>query len=149
MVVDGLAYVGASADDGAGRLWALDAATGTESWRIDQPIFSPAVADGIAYSGSDELGVFAIDTSTGELLWTFPVDGAARPLGVADGVVYVPADAEHRVYALDGATGAELWRFDVDSGIDCCIAVARRAVYVATLAGGVYSIGGDGSIARR
>ena len=91
----------------------------------------------------------AFDATTGEPLWTFPVDGYARPLAVADGVVYVPADTERRVYALDAATGTELWRFDVDSGIDCCVAVADGAVYVGTFLGGVYAIEGDGSTARR
>jgi outer membrane protein assembly factor BamB len=144
VVADGVAYVGASGEGGIGTLWALDAETGTEMWRIERPFFTPAVADGVAYSGSAELGVTALDTATGEPIWTFPVRGPARPLGVADGIVYVPADAEHRVYALDAATGAEAWRFDVDSGIDCCIAVGRGAVYVGTWLGSVYAIGGNG-----
>jgi outer membrane protein assembly factor BamB len=149
VVADGLAYIGASADSGTGTLWALDADDGTEVWEIEQPIFSPAIADRVAYSGSNELGAFAFDTATGEQRWNFPINGYARPLGVADGVVYVPADTEHRVYALDAATGNELWRFDVDSGIDCCIAVAKGAVYVGTFMGGVYAIEGDGSTAQR
>jgi outer membrane protein assembly factor BamB len=88
-----------------------------------------------------------MDTATGDVRWSFPVKGAARPLGVAQGVVYVPADAEHRVYALDAANGTELWHFDIDSGNDCCIAVAKGAVYVGTFLGGVYAIEGDGSTA--
>jgi outer membrane protein assembly factor BamB len=148
VVADGLAYVGASGDATTGMLWALDAGSGAIRWQVAKPIFTPAVVDGVAFSGSVALGVSALDASTGDVLWTFPVDGPARPLGVADGVVYVPADQEHRVYALDAATGMELWRFDVDSGIDCCIAIAKGAVYVGTMLGGVYAIGGDGTVAR-
>jgi outer membrane protein assembly factor BamB len=142
VAAQGLVYVALGSPDGAtGTLWALDAATGTERWHVDRPIFTPAVAGGVAYSGSDALGVTATDIATGQELWRFPIEGVARPLGVADGVVYVPADTEHRVYALDAASGTELWRFDVDSGIDCCIAIANGAVYVGTFMGGVYAIG--------
>jgi outer membrane protein assembly factor BamB len=147
VVADGLAYVGADADAATGRLWAIDATTGSEVWRIEQAIFSPALADGIAYAGSAGPGVFAIDVSTGSVRWTFAVDGKARPLAVADGVAYVPADAEQRVYALDASTGAARWHFDVDSGMECCIAVAQGAVYVGTFLGGVYAIEGDAAMA--
>jgi outer membrane protein assembly factor BamB len=145
VVADGIVYLFGTADDGTGVLVALDETTGAERWRIDRPVFTPAVANGVAYAGSERIGVFALDPGTGRELWTFPVSGPARPLAVADDVVYVPADLEHRIYALDAATGAELWRYDVDSGIDCCIAVGMGAVYVGTFLGGVYAIEGDPS----
>jgi outer membrane protein assembly factor BamB len=145
VIADGIAYLGASATSGeTGTLWAVDATTGTKRWHIGQAIFSPAVSDGVAYSGSLALGVVAIDTSDGHQLWTFPVQGPARPLAVANGVVYVPAGAERRVYALDSVTGSELWRFDVDADIWCCVAVADGAAFVGTQLGGVYAIAGTG-----
>ena len=143
VVADGVAYLGGTATDGRGMLWAIDSATGTERWHIEQPIFSPAVSGGVAYSGSDELGVFALDPSDGRQLWTFPVQGPARPLAVADGIAYVAAGGEHRVYALDARTGAERWRFDLDAEVWCCIGVAQGAVYVGTQVGGVYAIAGS------
>ena len=145
VVADGIAYVGALSDVATGRLWALDARTGASRWEVDEPLFSPAVSAGVAYSGSDSGLVAAHDTTTGSELWRFQVQGTARPLGVAQGVVYVPADGEHRVYALDAASGSELWHFDVDGGNDCCVAVAHGSVFVGTALGGVYAIGGDGS----
>ena len=145
VVAAGVAYIGGGADGDVGRLWAVDAHTGSALWEVDEPLFSPAVSEGTAYSGSESGLVAAHDTATGEELWRFQVQGAARPLAVADGVVYVPADAEHRVYALDTASGSELWHFDVDSGIDCCAAVAHGSVFVGTGLGGVYDIGGGGS----
>jgi outer membrane protein assembly factor BamB len=125
-------------------LWALDADSGALRWQVKQPLGNPAVADRIAYTGSEEQGVFALDTATGEQIWNFPISGYARPLAVAEGVVYVPTDTEHRVYALDATTGTELWRFDVDASIWCCIGVASGAVYVGTQLGGVYAITGTG-----
>ena len=87
----------------------------------------------------------ALDVSTGHERWTFQVHGTTRAPAVAGGVVFVPAEGERRVYALDAATGGYLWRFDLDSSNQCCIAVARGAVYVATVTGSVYAIGGDGA----
>ena len=134
-VIDGIAYIGGSGDGGGGLLWALDATTGEELWRIDEPIFTPAVADGVGYSGSVSGLITAFDTATGAIRWQETVEGTARPLAVADGVVYIPADAEQRVYALDAQTGDELWRFELDAGIDCCIAVAHGSVFVGTRSG--------------
>ena len=144
VVADGIAYVGAGGSATDGRLWAIDAATGKELWRVEEPYHSPSVAGGVAYSGSAGIGVAAHDTTSGERLWTFAIEGAARPLALAEGVVYVPADDERRVYALDAATGSELWHLDLDAGTDCCLSVARGAVYVGTRAGSVYAIGGEG-----
>jgi outer membrane protein assembly factor BamB len=143
VAADGIAFMGASGIPGEGMLWALDAATGVERWRIEQPIFTPAVSGGVAYSGSTALGVFAFDAATGRQRWTFPVAGAARPLAVADGTVYAPVTEERRVYALDAATGTERWRFDVDAPINCCVAVAEGAAHVGTQLGGLYAIAGS------
>jgi outer membrane protein assembly factor BamB len=49
------------------------------------------------------------------------------------------------VYAVEASTGSRLWQFDVDGSNDCCIAVARGAVFAGTMSGSVYSIGGDGA----
>ena len=143
VVANGIAYVG---DNGSrsGHLFAFDAATGKLLWRLAETVFSPAVTGGVAYSGSAAGYVSARDALTGVEKWRFPVKGETGPVGVAAGVVYVPASGEHRVYALDAATGRELWHVDVDSGMDGSVAIAGGAVYVGTANGGVYAIGGNG-----
>jgi outer membrane protein assembly factor BamB len=143
VVAGGIAYVGA-VHVPEGRLWALDAATGDERWSVDGPYASPAVADGVAYSGAFDDDMAAYDATTGERLWSSPVKGVIRPIAVAEGVVYVPVDTERRLYALDASTGEERWRMDLDGGIDCCVSVAGGAAYVATMAGSLYAIGGAG-----
>ncbi len=145
-VIDGIAYLGVGADATSGTLRAYDAATGTLRWTAaDQLLTFPTVADRIAYGASVNGLVDAIDTTTGKTVWQGKVDGFVRPSAVAGGVVYLPVDDEKRVYALDAKTGGKLWQFDVDGNNDCCIAVARGAVFVSTLSGTVYSIGGDGT----
>jgi len=146
VVAAGIVYIGAPSDSTAGHLWALDARSGAILWQLNNDLGAPAVAGHVAYT-SNTLGlVAALDTATGRELWRFQVHGAPRAPAVAGGVVYVDADIEHRVYALDAATGGELWQFDVDSSNQCCIAVAKGSVFVATVTGSIYDIGGDGSV---
>jgi outer membrane protein assembly factor BamB len=143
VVADGIAYLGANED--VGRLYAFDEGTGTLLWKHDEPIYSPAVAGGIAYSGSKSGLVTARRERTGDELWRFQIRGTARPVTVANGVLYVPADDEHRVYAVDAASGGELWHYDVDGGIDSPVAVMGGTLYVGTTFGTLYAIAGDGS----
>ena len=145
VVSGGIVYIGAAADTVGGRLRAIDAATGRVLWTVDEALQAPAVAGEVAYTASPTGRVVAFDVATGHQRWSFQVQGTTRAPAVAGGVVYVAADGEHRVYALDAATGGFLWRFDVDGQNECCIAVARGAVYVGTVLGSVYAIGGDGA----
>ena len=61
---------------------------------------SPAVAGGVVYVGSSDNHVYALDASTGELLWRYETgdDVSSSPV-VADGVVYVRSN-DNYVYAI-------------------------------------------------
>ena len=106
-------------------LVALDAATGTERWRVatgETYGLSPAVADGVVFSGGGEGVLLALDAATGDERWRAAAGAATlepggdRWLGrpaVGDGAVYVSdlADNASTLVAFDVATGAERWRF--------------------------------------
>jgi streptogramin lyase len=142
VVADGIAYIGGSAQSGEGRLYAFDAATGSLLWRRDEPIFTPAVLDGIGYSGSVAGIVYAFDTATGQERWRVQLGGVVRPVAVTPGVVYAPSDGDRALYALDAATGQQLWKFDVDGGIDGSVAVDGGVAYVTTIFGYIHAVGG-------
>jgi outer membrane protein assembly factor BamB len=144
-VANGIAYIGASGDTDTTPLRAFDAASGTPLWESEESLASPAVADGVAYSGSTTGLVAALDAATGEVRWRIQLDGSVRAPALAGGVLYLTADAELRIYAVEPATGRVYWSFDVDGSNQCCIAAARGAVWMGTQLGTVYSIGGDGS----
>jgi hypothetical protein len=103
---DGTVYVG-SWD---GKLYALDAATGTAKWAFatDAQISwsSPAVgADGVVYVGSDDNNVYALDGVSGTPKWVFATGGdvySSPAIGV-DGTVYVGSH-DGRVYALTSSS---------------------------------------------
>jgi len=63
-------------------------------------VSSPTVANGIAYVGSDDGNVYALDATTGMKVWNYTTFGPvwSSPTVVND-IVYVGGD-DHNVYAL-------------------------------------------------
>jgi outer membrane protein assembly factor BamB len=142
----GIAYIAANVDAPKGTLHAFDAKTGKHLWDGPSPdLQSPTLSGGIGFSATRNGLVAALDTTTGAVRWSIQLTGKVRPMAVVGPTLFLAADEEHRVYAVETATGNRLWQFDVDGSNDCCIAVAKGAVYVGTMAGSVYSIGGDGA----
>jgi outer membrane protein assembly factor BamB len=135
-VVDDTVYFGS--DDG--HLYALDAATGAESWshRLGGEVASPAVSDGLVYVGGGE-SVYSITTG-GEREWQSVTDDSvvASP-AVAGGTVYV-GSTDGNLYAFDGADGDEQWRFSTNSDVWSSAAVVDGVVYVGSLDDTVYAV---------
>jgi len=117
-----LVYVSSNA------LYAIDAASGEESWRFTAGAAwsPPTVGDGVVFAASadssDDPGdgdtpatppaqqngnVHAVDAQTGAERWRYPVTTAVQNAPVvADGTLYFVADG---LYALDAATGTQRW----------------------------------------
>jgi outer membrane protein assembly factor BamB len=97
---------------------ALDAATGAEQWRVEDPVETGgvgpvAIADGTALMHlGDPPVLVAVDTTNGRERWR--VDLGARPTraAVVAGVAYVGAG--DWLYALNATDGTVRWRVDVD-----------------------------------
>lgn len=84
---------------------------------------APTIVDGIAYVGDWSGTFYAIDTNSGNPIWSqyvgvspAPADPECSPaVGISgqavlkDGVVYVPG-GDSAVYALNAATGSQFWR---------------------------------------
>ena len=81
---------------------------------------SPSVVDGVAYVGSWNGIMYALDALSGQPLWTFNINdpnpgdrggfpGIQSSAAVVNGVVYFGA-ADANVYALDAHNGALLWK---------------------------------------
>jgi outer membrane protein assembly factor BamB len=142
----GIAYIASGHDAPSGMLHAFDAKTGKALWVGPSPnLQTPTVSDRLAFSATRDGLVDAIDTATGTLRWSIQLTGKVRPMAVVGPTLFLAADQEQRVYAVEAATGNRLWQFDVDGSNDCCVAVAKGAVFVGTMTGSVYSIGGDGA----
>jgi outer membrane protein assembly factor BamB len=138
-------------------VFALEAETGQLQWKRDPvapntaPNWSPlSVANGRLYFGSGDGHVYALDTETGEDVWSFPPPrSAARQTfascpTLSDKVAYVSAK-DGTLYALDAQTGDLLWRRTPQhpagdgllSGVMWPPAVSHKKVFIASLSGTV------------
>ncbi len=126
-VVNGVVYVGGDYFND-GTVYALDASTGAKIWSFSTGNLwvysSPAVANGVVYVGSyDHYAttqtvnnglLFALDASTGKMLWSYPVGTEVfdSPI-VADKVVYA-GGYNSDFFALNASTGAKLWSYQIE-----------------------------------
>ena len=97
-------------------------------------------AGGIVYVGSESGRFYALDATTGGLVWSREsMAWALQSPMVADGVLYAESSDGH-LRALDAATGEELWRFQkgYSDGIPS-YTVIGGVLYVGSLDGGVYA----------
>lgn len=126
-------------------LVAVDAATGTERWRVEQPVSAsaPLVQDGKVFIGTAGEGVKAFDANTGDEVWQFltgdtavpdnaPPDSVDSSPIIADGVLYIGEGGYGGLYALDPVTGVEQWRFDTHGATWASPTVAEGAVFIAS-----------------
>jgi outer membrane protein assembly factor BamB len=75
---------------------------------------SAAVADGVAYIGSDDKNLYALDTATGKEKWKFTTGGFVRSSpAVADGAVFF-GSYDGFFYAVEAATGRLKWKFETE-----------------------------------
>ena len=143
VVADGIVFSTVILPDTTARQFALDALTGEILWQRDGDFQNPDVSNGIGYSHGLGGLVQAFNTQDGSELWRVQVGGPTRAGAVAGDVHYAPSDADRTIYALDTATGEKFWRFEVDGSIEGSIAVADGRLFVTTMAGSVYAIGGS------
>ncbi|MBC7987309.1 MAG: PQQ-dependent dehydrogenase, methanol/ethanol family [Sphingomonadaceae bacterium] len=133
IVIDGVMYTSGV----AGRVYALDAASGAERWAFtpeldmqvnrtvccDMVNRGVAVHDGKVFVGALDGILYALDAETGAVVWRADTrDGSGRGINITgapevagDVVVIGNAGAEYDVRgyvtAYDVATGAQRWRF--------------------------------------
>jgi len=146
--------------DQSGIVRALNASDGQPRWKVytGGPVFfPPAIWEGRLYVGSADGRVYALEATTGRMLWalrvapihrwipvfgklisTWPVAGGVV---VEDGVVYAAAGIAHydgtHVYALDAVTGEVRWHNDTSGALS---AEANNGI---SLQGGLYLRDGE------
>jgi plastocyanin len=117
-VADGLVYVdtGETVPMG-GHTYALDAGSGAVVWSQtmgDYATSSPAVANGVVYTGSFDFTIYAFDATTGEKLWNSSVTamqgGIESSIAVVDGSLYVGSNDGY-LYAFALAQGDPIQNF--------------------------------------
>jgi outer membrane protein assembly factor BamB len=72
---------------------------------------SPAISNGIAYIGSEDHSLYAIDTKTGKKIWEFCTGGAVHSSPSVNKNVVCFGSYDGYYYALNARTGKLLWKF--------------------------------------
>lgn len=83
----------------------------------DKIIAAPLQVGDVAYVGTADRHLLALDADTGAEMWRFDTDGPvwAQPT-YHEGILYVTSLDRH-VYALDANTGKEVWQAELDGAI--------------------------------
>ena len=153
VLVDGVLYGATVTQDPVGlghAVHAFDPATGEGIWSYetdDGVAVAPVVEDGVAYVGSQDGYLYALDSQTGELVWRYWIEDDDAVWGrptLADGTVYF-GSAGCCAYALDAATGQLLWRYETGGLVSTPAVSADGTVYVGSMGGSVYALPGPGA----
>ena len=153
VVVDSTVYV----VGGDGNVHALNAVNGHVRWThsITYAGTGLAVADGLVYVSSiGDIGyVYALDTATGQLSWSFKTGDARESAPVVSGgTVYVGCGngpgTKGTVFAINAANGHSRWSYPTGNGtplgagggVESRPAVAGDVVYVGSDNGAVYAL---------
>ncbi|MDJ1431105.1 PQQ-binding-like beta-propeller repeat protein [Halostagnicola sp. A-GB9-2] len=130
----------------------------TEAWRYDEAALPDskshddteklniAVVDGMAYVGTDDGELHALEADEGTVAWRTDVEMSSRPT-VLGGTIYL--SGENHVTALDAADGTVEWEREFDAG-DSEITnptAAYGAVYVVA-GGSLYALEADDGSTR-
>src|SRR5260221_5040016 len=118
--------------------------SGTMKWRFKAKraiTSSPAIQDDIAYVGSVDWHVYAVDVNNGWAAWpvrtTKPI--VSSPLIVGNQLFVGSAD--NFMYALDiNANGRELWKFEAKNQIVSSPVFANGAIYFGSVDQNIYSV---------
>jgi len=158
-VSNGVVYAGygQGGSPNGGALIAINCTTGCKIWNYSVPSYVltiPAVENGIVYAGmfgfeespgeNKNYEVFALNSSTGALLWTFH-DETARFTSsptVANGLVYICSLGSYtssKIYALDAQSGGFVWSHELEYQTSSSPAIANNLVYVGSGNGSIYA----------
>jgi len=118
--------------------YAFNASNGAELWHkpVNSAILaSPAIADGVVYYGSREGIIYALNTQTGAILWTYNTGGVlTRPLMATQGVVYAQIELARgntiSLLALRVANRSILWSKNLVIDYEGTPALDNGLIYV-------------------
>ena len=126
----------------SGGLRVYDRRTGTPLWQLQTqgPVRgTPAIAEDIAYFGSFDGRVTAVDLVRRETLWQFKTlgshyfpDGAVQGGPAMEGGLVHVGSRDYNLYVLDRATGRVMWNLRTPSWVIGAPAIDAHRVYFGT-----------------
>jgi len=125
-----------------GHIYAFERATGEVVWKHahrgkeNSGFTSDVLLDGDRIIGvTVDERIVGMNAATGAQLWTFPIEGKRRRVGMsaalANGHVFF-GSSNGAVYAVDSQTGRQLWKTQLDAATSTAVAVSGKAIVVGT-----------------
>lgn len=133
-----------------GNLYAYDAETGGNAlWTFptgDKIWSTPSLKDGLAYFGSHDHNVYAVNLEDGTEEWRFPAGGAVagKPLLFEDLVVVGSFDKN--LYALEAQTGAKRWELQGDNWFWAGAVANTNTIFAPNMDGKIYAVDRQGEL---
>ncbi len=102
---------------------------------------SPLIHDQIAYVGSMDAHIYAIDVQTGWGIWRVRTQNAVLSTPAINGRALYVGSADGYMYALDvAANGRELWKYKTDGQVIGSPVVADNQIYFGGIDTYIYSL---------
>jgi outer membrane protein assembly factor BamB len=140
-VRDGVVYVGTS---DSSRFMALDAKSGRLRWNFDAKAYtfsSAALAGDLAYFGSHNGSLYAVNMKTGTLTWQFQTEASRRdPMKVLNADRSLNQDSFAPVFGDFQDMYIDYYRFISIGAILSSPAVDQGVVYVGSMDGNLYAL---------
>ena len=131
-------YVGSGVN-----VYAFNATNGVKNWSYPTAgdvVTQPAYANGIVYVASNDNYIYALNATTGALVWRYNIGSTQGSPIVSQGIVYIGSDSCY-FYALNAKTGKLIWHFSADiTPVGCYHSLGTPAVF-----NGIVYIGGFSS----
>lgn len=112
-------------------------------WQVKLPgraARSPAISQGLAFVGSGDGEMRALDAATGEQRWSFTADSGVEITPTwADGLLYF-GSLNGTLYALDASTGASVWRAEIQAAPNSTPVVVDGVLYVGSEANALMAL---------
>ncbi|MHC1575366.1 MAG: cobaltochelatase subunit CobN, partial [Candidatus Methanogasteraceae archaeon] len=142
-VEDGVVYF--ATGKGEKKLYAVDIATGNETWSryLYGSLSSPAVSNGRIYIGDKDKRLNCIDATDGIEIWNQTLKGACRSSPVvAGGMVYTAANGvAGTVYCFDADDGTLKWSYDTGNFVMAQPSVSDGILFIGSDTGYLYAFG--------
>jgi outer membrane protein assembly factor BamB len=102
---------------------------------------TPAVVNGVLYIGSPDHNLYALNATTGKILWKYETGGVITfpSPAVANGIVYIGSD-DKSLHAVDAATGKGLWKYQTGATIKSSPAIYNGVVYFGSYDNNLYAL---------
>jgi len=105
----------------------------TPIWRFaceDDIRGTPTIADDIAYVGSYDNNLYAINANSGEFLWKYPTEGGivSKPAVSDEYVIFGSED--HNIYAISAQSGRFMWSHSTEGPVRSSPRVAESHIFI-------------------